>query len=189
MKTQISKIKVPKKRTFRNIDLSRQFKQQNMKISKNSVVIMHYALKNDDGEDLGNSRGHEPMAYIHGYDNVVVGLEKELEGKMAGDKFSTVIPPEEGYGVKDDDGIKKIDKDRFEGDEEISVGMQIQVDIEGKVSVASVTEIGKEEITLDLNHPLAGVTLHFDIEVMNVREATEEELSHGHVHGPGGHHH
>ena len=160
-----------------------------MNISKNSAVTMHYALKNDNGDDLGSSQGHEPMAYLHGCDNIVPGLEKALDGKKAGDKISAVVSPEEGYGVKNEDGIKKIDKDRFEGDEEISVGMQIQVDIEGNVSIASVTEIGEKEITLDLNHPLAGVTLHFEIEIMDVREATEDELSHGHVHGPGGHHH
>ncbi len=150
---------------------------------------MHYALKNDNGDDLGSSHGHEPMAYLHGCDNIVPGLEKALERKKAGDKITAVISPEEGYGVKNKDGIKKIGKDRFEGDEEISVGMEIQVDIEGEVSVASVLQIDEKEITLDLNHPLAGVTLHFEIEVLDVRDATEEELSHGHVHGPGGHHH
>ena len=160
-----------------------------MNIEKDSVVTMHYALKNDKGEDLGSSQGHEPMAYIHGHDNLVPGLEKELTSKKTGDKISAVVSPEEGYGVRKEDGIKKIDKDRFEGDEEISVGMQIQIDMEGELSVATVTDIGKKEITLDLNHPLAGVTLHFEIEIIDVRDATEEELSHGHVHGPGGHQH
>ncbi|HIA11191.1 MAG TPA: peptidylprolyl isomerase [Flavobacteriales bacterium] len=160
-----------------------------MSIAKNSVVTMHYALKNDGGDDLGSSHGHEPMAYLHGNDNIVPGLEKELDGKKAGDKINAVVSPEEGYGIRNEDGIRKIDKARFEGDEEITVGMQIQVDMEGEVSVASVTDIDEKEITLDLNHPLAGETLHFEIEIMGVRDATVEELSHGHVHGPGGHHH
>jgi len=160
-----------------------------MSIAKNSVVTMHYALKNDGGDDLGSSHGHEPMAYLHGNDNIVPGLEKELDGKRAGDKINAVVSPEEGYGIRNEDGIRKIDKARFEGDEEITVGMQIQVDMEGEVSVASVTDIDEKEITLDLNHPLAGETLHFEIEIMDVRDATVEELSHGHVHGPGGHHH
>lgn len=150
---------------------------------------MHYELKNDNGEILDSSKGREPLAYIHGMGNIIPGLEKELNNKIKGDKINAVIAPEEAYGVKDDRKVFKVGKNQFQGEGSIVEGMQIQAEANGKMEVGTVEKIDNEEVTLNFNHPLAGETLHFDVEVMGVRDATEEELSHGHVHGEGGHHH
>lgn len=160
-----------------------------MNISHNKVVHMHYELKNDNGEILDSSKGREPLAYIHGMGNIIPGLEKELNNKIKGDKINAVIAPEEAYGVKDDRKVFKVGKNQFQGEGSIVEGMQIQAEANGKMEVGTVEKIDNEEVTLNFNHPLAGETLHFDVEVMGVRDATEEELSHGHVHGEGGHHH
>lgn len=160
-----------------------------MTISHNKVVHMHYELKNDNGDIIDSSKGREPLAYIHGMGNIIPGLEKELSNKIKGDKINAVIAPEEAYGVKDERKIFKVGKNQFQGEGSIVVGMQIQAEANGKMEVGTVEKIENEEVTLNFNHPLAGETLHFDVEVMAVRDATEEELSHGHVHGEGGHHH
>jgi FKBP-type peptidyl-prolyl cis-trans isomerase SlyD len=160
-----------------------------MTISDNKVVQMHYELKNAEGVILDSSKGREPLAYIHGMGNIIPGLEKELQNKAKGDKINAVIAPEEAYGVKDDQKIFKVGKNQFQGDGGIEVGMQIQADAGGRMEVGIVEAIEGEEVTLNFNHPLAGETLHFDVEVMEVRDATAEELSHGHVHGEGGHEH
>lgn len=157
-----------------------------MKIEKNRVVQIHYTLKDDKGEILDSSAGKQPLPYIHGIGALIPGLEKELEGKGAGDKLNVVIPPEEGYGSFDESRVFQVTKDGFQGDEELQVGMQVQVELEQGPAIAIVSEIKDENVTLDLNHPLAGMDLHFEVEVVEVREATEEELNHGHVHGPGG---
>lgn len=150
---------------------------------------MHYELKNNDGQVLDSSNGREPLAYIHGMGNIIPGLEKELLNKTKGDKISAVIAPAEAYGLKDDDKIFKVEKKQFQGEGEIQVGMQIQAEADGRMEVGTVENIEGDEVTLNFNHPLAGETLHFDVEVVDVREATAEELSHGHVHGVGGHQH
>ena len=160
-----------------------------MTISENKVVQMHYELKNNDGQVLDSSNGREPLAYIHGMGNIIPGLEKELLNKTKGDKISAVIAPAEAYGLKDDDKIFKVEKKQFQGEGEIQVGMQIQAEADGRMEVGTVENIEGDEVTLNFNHPLAGETLHFDVEVVDVREATAEELSHGHVHGVGGHQH
>ena len=160
-----------------------------MNISDNKVVQMHYELKNDSGDVLDSSKGREPLAYLHGNGNLIPGLEKELNDKVKGDKIQAVIAPEEAYGIVDDQKIFKVGKNQFQGDNELTVGMQIQAQADGRTEVGTVESIEGEEVTLNFNHPLAGQTLHFDVEVMDVREATEEEISHGHVHGEGGHQH
>lgn len=152
---------------------------------------MHYTLKNDQGNVIDSSQGRNPLAYIQGIGNLIPGLEKELEGKETGAKVSAVIAPINAYGEKQDNLVQKVPKSGFQGesDEELEVGMQVQVNTNSETSIATVTDISGDDVTLDLNHPLAGVTLHFDIEIMDIREATKDELAHGHVHGPGGHHH
>jgi FKBP-type peptidyl-prolyl cis-trans isomerase SlyD len=160
-----------------------------MTISEKKVVQMHYELKNEEGQVLDSSNGKEPLAYIHGMGNIIPGLEKELLNKTKGDKINAVIAPAEAYGVKDHDKIFKVAKKQFQGEGEIQVGMQIQAETEGRMEVGLVENIEGDEVTLNFNHPLAGQTLHFDVEVVDVREATAEELSHGHVHGEGGHNH
>lgn len=162
-----------------------------MTITKNKVALIHYTLKDNTGEVLDSSEGRDPLAFIQGIGNIIVGLEEKLEGKAAGDKIETVVSPEKGYGVRSDDNVHKVPLESFqaEGDEKLEVGMQVQVETNQGVSIADVAAIEGEEVTLDLNHPLAGETLHFNVEVVDVREATKEELDHGHAHGPGGHHH
>ncbi|MBL4651763.1 MAG: peptidylprolyl isomerase [Flavobacteriales bacterium] len=161
-----------------------------MKIGANKVVHMHYKLTNDKGKVLDNSEGQEPLAYIQGLGNIISGLEKEMEGKKAGDKLSVSIAPKDGYGEIKAELIQIVPKSGFEGGEnELQAGMQVQVDTNEGVQVANVTKIDGKDVTLDLNHPLAGIQLNFDIEIMEVRDSTTEELEHKHVHGPGGHHH
>lgn len=162
-----------------------------MKIGQNKVAEIHYTLKNDNGDTLDSSDGREPLAYIQGIGNLIPGLETALEGKQKGDKFEAVIPPEDAYGQRSNDFIHKVPKENFqgEGDEELVPGMQVQVETNNGPAIAIVTKVDGDEVTLDMNHPLADMTLHFDVEIMSVREATEEEVSHGHVHGPGGHQH
>jgi FKBP-type peptidyl-prolyl cis-trans isomerase SlyD len=160
-----------------------------MKVSKNKVVSIHYTLKNSEGQILDSSSGREPLYYIQGIGNLIPGLENELENKQVGDKLQAVITPEHAYGERHDSLVQQVSKSGFQGDEELSIGMQVQIETNQGVNIAVVTEISGENVTLDLNHPLAGETLHFDVEVMSLRDASKEELDHGHVHGPGGHHH
>jgi FKBP-type peptidyl-prolyl cis-trans isomerase SlyD len=160
-----------------------------MNISKDSVVTMNYTLKNDAGEVMDTSAGREPLVYLHGVGGLIPGLEKELEGKSASDKLNVVIAPEDAYGSRKDDLLKVVSKDGFQGDEELAVGMRVQLDTEQGPVIAEISNIVDNDVTLDLNHPLADMTLHFDVEVVDVREATADELSHGHAHGAGGHQH
>ena len=160
-----------------------------MIIAKESVVTMHYTLKNEAGEVLDTSAGREPLVYLHGVGGLISGLEKELEGKQANDKLNAVIPPEEAYGSRRDDLLRVVSKEGFQGEEALVEGMRVQLETDRGPAVAVVSGIEGENVTLDLNHPLADVTLHFDVEVLNVREAEVEEIAHGHVHGEGGHQH
>ena len=160
-----------------------------MKISKGKVVSIHYALNDAAGEVLESSRGEAPLEYLHGHGNIIAGLEKALDGKTAGDKLKAVIPPEDGYGVRDEAMVKRLPISSFQNQDEVQVGAQFQAETSQGPRLATVTEMDGENVTVDLNHPLADQTLSFDIEVVAVREATEEELSHGHAHGPEGHDH
>ncbi len=163
----------------------------NMKIAQNRVVLMHYTLKDEHGNTIDSSEGQEPLAYIQGIGNVVPGLEDALEGKSKGDKLQVTVEPTDGYGERNDEMVQQVSKSGFnaEGDEELVPGMQVQIETNNGPSIAMVTKIEEDDVTLDLNHPLSGVTLNFDIEVVDVRASTEEEIEHGHVHGPGGHQH
>jgi FKBP-type peptidyl-prolyl cis-trans isomerase SlyD len=156
-----------------------------MQITKDKVASIHYTLRDGEGNILDTSSGREPLTYLQGAGNLIMGMEEGLEGKKAGDKFNLKIAPEKGYGVKDATLVQKVPRSAF-GTQKIEKGMQFQTN---QGHVVTVTETGLENITVDGNHPLAGVELHFDVEVTEVRNATPEELAHGHVHGPGGHHH
>lgn len=156
-----------------------------MHIKKNSVVSFHYALSDNDGKLLDSSHGNGPFAYLHGSGMIVPGLESRLEGKQAGDQFKAVVPPAEGYGEFNAQLLQRVPIEKF-GKQKVEQGMQFQGGDHGVFTVKEVTE---KHVLLDGNHPLAGVTLNFNVEVTDVREATADELSHGHVHGPGGHHH
>lgn len=162
----------------------------NMTITNNSVVSFHYTLNDADGKLLDTSAGREAFAYIQGQSMIVPGLERQLEGKKAGDSLLAVVPAAEGYGELDPSLVHKVPKDRF-GGQNVEMGMQFQAGSEegGQMGVFTVIGVEDDVIALNGNHPLAGVTLHFNVEVINVREATKEELAHGHVHGEGGHQH
>lgn len=158
-------------------------------IGKHSVVSIHYTLKDDDGEIMDSSEGREPLAYLHGANNLIPGLEQELQGKTAGAKFQATIEPKDAYGEINEDLKQTVSMQMFQGVDEIQPGMSfIAQDEGGQQRQARVVEIDGDDVTIDANHPMAGQTLHFDVEVVEVREATAQELEHGHVHA-GGHNH
>jgi len=160
-----------------------------MQIAEHCVASFHYTLTNDAGEVLDSSREREPLAYLHGSGNIVPGLEKALTGKAVGDKLKVDVTPEEGYGARVPALVQQVPRSAFNGVERIEPGMQFQAESNmGPVTVV-ITEVKGDEVTVDGNHPLAGETLHFDVEITEVREASAEETQHGHVHGAGGHHH
>ncbi|MBP9673496.1 MAG: peptidylprolyl isomerase [Bacteriovoracaceae bacterium] len=160
-----------------------------MNIAKKHVVNIHYTLTDDKGETIDTSIGSDPLAYIQGAGNIIIGLENALEGKTKGTKLKVSVKPEEAYGVRNDKMIQVVPKTEIPSSEKVAVGNQFQADTENGPIILTVVEIRPNEVVLDGNHPLAGMNLHFDVEIMDVREATAEELSHGHVHGVGGHHH
>jgi len=160
-----------------------------VEITADRVVTIHYTLKDDKGEVIDSSSGGEPLAYIQGHGNLVAGLEKALEGKQDGNAIAVVVPPSEGYGERNESLIQRVPKRALQGSGEIKKGMQFQARTEDGMRLFTVTAVMGDMVTLDGNHPLADQTLHFDVEVVSVREATAEELEHGHVHGAGGHHH
>lgn len=160
-----------------------------MQIAERTVASFNYTLTNDAGEVIDSSAGRSPLAYLHGAGNIVPGLEKEMLGHSAGDVFNVQVSPEEGYGMPNPMMIQVVPKAAFQGVDELEVGMEFQAQTpQGPMSVV-IAKIEGDEVTVDGNHPLAGQTLHFAIEVTEVREASLEELTHGHVHGEGGHHH
>ena len=160
-----------------------------MQVARDAVVIIHYTLTNDVGEVLDSSAGGEPLAYIHGGGNIINGLEEALEGKAAGNKLAVVVPAEKGYGVRDARLVEQVPKRAFQGVGEVKAGMRFTAQTEQGPRQVVVTRVVGDMVTVDGNHPLAGQTLNFDIEITDVRAATAEELAHGHVHGAGGHHH
>jgi len=160
-----------------------------MQAGDNTVVLIHYTLTSDAGETLDSSEGREPLGYLHGFGNIIPGLENALTGKQAGDKLKVSIKPEEAYGVREEALVQVVPRSAFGGAQDLEVGMQFQAQTPQGVRVVTIVEVEGDDITLDGNHPLAGETLHFDVEVTAVRAATQEELAHGHVHGEGGHHH
>ncbi|MDH3640273.1 MAG: peptidylprolyl isomerase [Gammaproteobacteria bacterium] len=160
-----------------------------MIVAKDKIVSFDYTLKDSEGIVLDSSEGREPLAYLHGADNIIPGLEDALSGKSSGDQVSAVIEPENAYGPRDDALVGKVPKENLEGVEDIQIGLQLQVQTPSGSKVVHVTHIDEETVTIDANHPLAGVTLHFDVTVTEVRDATAEEVEHGHAHGPGGEHH
>lgn len=160
-----------------------------MKVADQSVVSFHFTLKDDGGQVLDSSSGSEPLTYLHGSGGIVPGLEEALTGRATGDKFNVSLPPDKGYGQRDERLVQKIPQDQFPNSGAVKPGMQFQVNSPGGPMILTVTSVANGEVTVDANPELAGQTLHFDIEVTEVRKATEDELSHGHAHGPGGHHH
>lgn len=160
-----------------------------MKIAERMVASFHYTLTNDAGDVVDSSQGREPLTYLHGVGNIVPGLENAMVGHGVGDTFNVVVAPEEGYGVANDMLIQVVPRAAFQGVDNLEVGMQFQAQTgQGPLSVV-IAKIEGDEVTVDGNHPLAGQNLNFAIEITDVREASVEEVLHGHVHGAGGHHH
>ena len=147
-----------------------------MTISTNKAVQIHYTLKGDDGAVIDTSEGGEPLEYIHGYGNLIPGLERELAGKAAGDTLHAVIAPKDAYGERDERLVAKVPRAQFDVSTPIAVGQQFQAESETGTTLVTVTEVTDDTITVDANHELAGKTLHFDVEVVAVRDAAPEEL-------------
>ncbi len=154
-----------------------------MRVANNCVVSIHYRLTNDQGELIDSSEGREPLVYLHGAGNIISGLEEALAGREPGEQFSVTVQPEDAYGEVDPQLIRTVPREIFEGVEEILPGMQFQAQgPDGWVQRVTVKAVEGDEVTIDANHPLAGQVLHFNISVEEVREASPEEIEHGHVH-------
>ena len=159
-----------------------------MAIGTDSVVSIHYTLKDDTGTVLDRSETGEPLAYLHGHGKLIAGLEQELTGKNSGDELTVTVPAAQGYGEYDESLVQSVPRRSLRGIKDVKVGMRLHAQSAEGTQALTVTKILGDMVTLDGNHPLAGKSLHFDVRIEEVRAATEEELSHGHVHGPHGHH-
>ncbi len=159
-----------------------------MKNTENPVVPIHYTLTNKAGEKLDSSIGAEPLSYLHGAGNIIPGLESALSESSVGDKLTVTIEAADAYGERNEQQIQTVGKEMFQGIDTIEVGMQFQADSSNGPAVVTITEIEEDNITIDGNHPLAGEQLTFDVEVMDIRPATETEMEHGHIHGAGCNH-
>ncbi|MFQ5487165.1 MAG: peptidylprolyl isomerase [Gammaproteobacteria bacterium] len=160
-----------------------------MQIANNKVVTIDYVLTDDEGNVIDRSEGGQ-FAYLHGANNIIPGLENALTGKGKSESFTVTIAPEEGYGQRDDSLTQVVSRSAFESPDDIAVGRQFHAQSpDGQPLVITVIAVSEEEVTIDGNHPLAGANLNFNIDIVDIRDATEEELGHGHVHGPEGHDH
>ncbi len=160
-----------------------------MKVAENAVVVIDYTLTDNEGEVIDSSEGAGPLAYLQGMGNIIPGLEAALLGKEAGDEVKASIEPKDAYGDRIEDMKQEVPKELFGGIDNIELGMQFESESDDGPVMVTVVELGEEMITVDGNHPLAGIHLNFDVKIREVREASKEELEHGHVHGEGGHHH
>jgi FKBP-type peptidyl-prolyl cis-trans isomerase SlyD len=159
-------------------------------IADNCVVTLAYTLRDDAGEVLDSATAAEPFAYLHGRRSVIAGLERELRGHSVGDRIEVSIAPADAYGEHSPARVQVVPRDRFPAGIDITPGMQFHAsDEHGGQIIVRVADVDEDGVTVDANHPLAGQTLHFTVEVLDVRAATAEELAHGHVHGAGGHQH
>jgi FKBP-type peptidyl-prolyl cis-trans isomerase SlyD len=160
-----------------------------MTITHGSVVLFDYTLTDQEKEVIDSSSEGGPLAYLHGEGQIVKGLEKAMEGRKAGDALQIMVSPSEGYGLHDPSKIVVVPTDEIEGGDELEVGMQLETESDEGEQTVVISMIEGNNVTIDGNHPLAGMPLHFDIKIREVRAATKEEIEHGHVHGPGGHQH
>ena len=160
-----------------------------MSISKDKVVQLNYTLKDEQGAVIESNEGQDPIAYLHGHNNMMPGVEKALEGKDTGDKFTVTLPAIETYGERIANAEQRVSVKHLMGAKVWKPGMIAVVNTEQGQRQVTVLKVGKFMVTVDTNHPLAGRELTFDLEVKDVRDATAEEVAHGHAHGDGGHHH
>ena len=160
-----------------------------MQIGDQKVVTLHYTLTDNEGRVIDQSEDGS-FAYLHGASNIIPGLENALSGKSAGEELSVAVSPEDAYGDRDESMLQQVPKNMFEDTDQIAVGTQFHAQgPNGEMLVVTVMEVQEEHVLVDGNHPLAGVELNFDVKIIDVRNASEEEVEHGHVHGPEGHHH
>ena len=163
--------------------------EQTLEIADGRIVCLDYTLRLENDEVVDTSEEREPIEFVQGQRQIVPGLEDALYGMEVGDEKNVVVEPTEGYGERNPEANQDVPRDAFQEDVDLEAGMPIQVsDGSGRTATAFVSEVGEDSVRLDFNHPLAGETLHFDVEVVEIREATEQELAHGHVH-PDGHDH
>jgi FKBP-type peptidyl-prolyl cis-trans isomerase SlyD len=161
-----------------------------MKIRANAVVAIDYTLKGDDGNVIDSSEGHGPLHYLHGHDNIVPGLEEALDGLSVGDTVQVTVPPDKGYGGRNEELVFEVPRQHLPADIVPERGMQLTMSSDdGDAMPVTVTKVMLKSIEVDANHELAGQTLHFSVNVRHIRQATADELAHGHAHGPGHHHH
>lgn len=162
-----------------------------MKVEQNKVVSFHYSVADESGETVDSSRERgEPLTILAGHGNIIPGLEKALDGRVAGDSFKITVPAAEAYGARNEDMVQRVPKKYFQQGDRLKAGdVTVLALKDGGHRVVTVKKVGMTAIDVDLNHPMAGKDLSFDVEVTDVREASEEEIAHGHVHGPGGHQH
>jgi FKBP-type peptidyl-prolyl cis-trans isomerase SlyD len=159
-----------------------------MQIANQRVVTIDYTLTDEKGEVLDSSKGQEPLTYLHGGGNIIPGLESALEGKAAGDALKVTVPAAEGYGERDEELVQDVPREQFPG-EQIEVGMRFHAQSSDGSQVVTVVAVDDRKVTVDGNHPLAGMNLAFDVKVLEVRDATADEIAHGHIHGEDGEHH
>lgn len=158
-----------------------------MQIAAKKAVSIDYTLTNDAGEVLDSSAGAAPLVYLHGAGNIIPGLEQALEGKQEGDQVNVTVEPENAYGEFSPELVAVLGRNMFEGVDELEVGMQFHASgPDGGMQIVTITGVEGDEVTVDGNHPLAGQRLTFDVKVVGIREASDEEMAHGHVHGEGG---
>ena len=157
-----------------------------MNIEDKKVVSFHYTLRDEHGEQLESSREGEPMTYLHGTGSIIPGLEKALAGKVAGDTFEVNVEPAEAYGERNEDGIQRVPAKHFKQAGRLKPGQVVVLQTRQGPRQLTVVKVGRFNVDVDTNHPMAGMSLTFDVEISDVRDATDEEVSHGHVHGPGG---
>jgi FKBP-type peptidyl-prolyl cis-trans isomerase SlyD len=159
-----------------------------MQISNNTAVSIHYTLTDDAGEIIDSTEGGEPMVYLHGSGNIITGLEEALQNKNTGETFTVRIESADAYGEFNDELIQVVSRDMFDGIDKIEVGMQFHTSANSGSGIITVLGVDGDDVTIDGNHPMAGKALNFNVEVVSVRLATKDELSHGHIHGSGCHH-
>ncbi|WP_115720638.1 FKBP-type peptidyl-prolyl cis-trans isomerase [Gallaecimonas mangrovi] len=160
-----------------------------MQISDDKVVQFHYQLKDDNGNELENSQGQEPLAYLHGHSNMLPSLEKALEGKAEGEHLTITLAPEDAYGERREGLTQRVPIKHLQGAKKWAPGMMAVVNTDQGQRQVMVVKAGRFMADVDMNHPLAGKTLTFDIDILSIRDASDDEIAHGHAHGVGGHHH
>jgi FKBP-type peptidyl-prolyl cis-trans isomerase SlyD len=163
--------------------------QDTITIDADAVVTFHYTLRGEDGALIESSTGKDPVTYMHGHANIVPGLETQMAGKQRGEKFTATVAPEHAYGLHDPNAVQRVPTKHLATKGKLVPGQMVAINTRQGERHARVVKVGHFNVDLDLNHPLAGKTLVFDIEIVDVRAATPEELEHGHAHGPGGHGH